>query len=548
MTGAEWSLPAVLDVVTDAVPSRDMLVWGSVRRTFAEVQERTRGLAGFLVGHGVSVQKERSELERWECGQRTVALLMSNCPEYVEAMIGTYRSRAVPYNINHHYRPAEVATLLNQIGADAIIYHCRLAPLLAADAGLDSRLLIHVDDDSGEAPLPGSTSIESAIAEGARRGSLPEPAPDDLYMVCTGGTTGSPKGVLWRQADVYMAAMGGTEDATEESIQAAAGQSAAVWFPACPLMHSAAQWTTFSGLHGGATVVLHDTARPFDARTILETAEREAVTLMAIVGDAYARPLVEELRRRRYDLSHLERIGTGGAVTSAAEKESLLDLLPHVTVVDGYGSSETGGMAFGASRRARPTRDFFLSFGGGVLSADRSRFLEPGDDEVGWTARTGRIPLGYLNDRLRTERTFPIIAGQRVSVPGDRARLNPDGTITMLGRDSMVVNSGGEKTYVEEVEEVIRQHPDVADALVVGRPSDRFGSEVVALVQPRSGRSVEPSALRDYVAGTIARFKAPRAVLVCDRIERHATGKPDYVWARQAATAAVPAIRRGIQA
>jgi 3-oxocholest-4-en-26-oate---CoA ligase len=539
MTCVEWSLPAVLDAVTEAVPDRDMLVWGSGRRTFAEVQDRTRRLARFLAQRGVSIRKERSELERWECGQAMVALLMSNGPEYVEAMIGSFRSRAVPYNINHHYQPAEVAALLNEIGADAVIYHRRLGALLAADPGLGSRVLIDVDDGSGTEPLPRSTSIESARADGTGASRLAEPTPDDLYMVCTGGTTGSPKGVLWRQADVYVGAMGGTEEATKESIQAAAAQSTAVWFPACPLMHSAAQWTTFSGLHGGATVVLHDTAQPFDARTILETAEREGVTLMAIVGDAYARPLVEELRRRPYDLSHLERIGTGGAVTSAAEKEALLDLLPHVTVVDGYGSSETGGMAFGASRRSRPTRDFFLSQGGGVLSADRSRFLEPGDDEVGWTARTGRIPLGYLNDRARTERTFPVVAGRRVSVPGDRARLNPDGTINMLGRDSMVVNSGGEKVFVEEVEEIIRQHPDVADALVVGRPSDRFGEEVVALVQPRPGRSVEPGELREYVAATVARFKAPRAVLVCERIERHATGKPDYSWARQAATDAV---------
>jgi len=228
-------------------------------------------------------------------------------------------------------------------------------------------------------------------------------------------------------------------------------------------------------------------------------------------------------------------------VTSAAVKEALLELLPHVTIVDGYGASETGGMAYGATGRAGAAQAFAPAAGAAVLSADRRRFLSPGDDEIGWTARRGRVPLGYLGDRKKSEETFPIIDGERVAVPGDRARLTPDGQIVLLGRDSLVVNSGGEKIFVEEVEEVLRRHPDVVDAVVVGRPSERFGEEVVGVVQLRPGASLDPLELREFAARTIARFKAPRAIAVCDAIRRHASGKPDYTWARTVAAHATAA-------
>ena len=206
--------------------------------------------------------------------------------------------------------------------------------------------------------------------------------------------------------------------------------------------------------------------------------------------------------------------------------------------MDGYGASETGGMAYGARTKGSRSEGFVPSAGATVISEDRTRFLDPGDEELGWTARRGRVPLGYLHDRERTESTFPIIDGERVALPGDRARLSEDGRIIMYGRDSLVVNTGGEKVFVEEVEEVLRRHPDVADALVVGRPSSRFGHEVVAVVAPAPGASVSPAALREFVAVEIARFKAPRAVVVVERLHRHANGKADYVWAAEAALGA----------
>jgi fatty-acyl-CoA synthase len=398
-------------------------------------------------------------------------------------------------------------------------------------------VLVDDADGSGVGPLPGSTSMEDAIA-GAPDGPLPDPSPDDLYLVCTGGTTGRPKGVLWRQADAYVAAMRGTEDATAGSIAAQARAGGQVWFAIPPLMHAAAQWTTFSALHLGGTVVLHDDSGSFDADAILATAAREHAILMTLVGDAYAVPVIDALRAGRHDLSSLAVVAIGGAFTSPAHKRALLELLPHVVVMDGYGSSETGGMAFGASTVRTPTARFQGGDGAIVLSADRTRLLEPGEDETGWTARRGRVPLGYLDDPEATATTFPVVDGVRHAVPGDRARVEADGSITLLGRDSLVVNTGGEKVYVEEVEEVLRTHPAVLDALVVGRPSERFGQEVVALVQLRPGARLTGAEVRDHVGAVLARFKAPRAVRFCDRIGRHPTGKADYGWARDAAVGA----------
>jgi fatty-acyl-CoA synthase len=536
----EWSLAAVHDVLAAAVPDREMVVCGPVRRSFGEVAGRTRSLAAFLADRGLGLRRERAELERWESGQDAVALLLFNSVEYVEAMLGAFRARAVPCNVNQHYRPAEMGALLRYLDARAVVYHRALGPLLAEACDPSGFVLLDVDDGSGVAPLPGSTSFEAAAATEVV-GALPEPSPDDLYVVCTGGTTGRPKAVLWRQADIYVSAMAGVEGATAESIAAAArAYDGGPWFAVPPLMHAAAQWTAFCGLHNGATAVLRDDSRPFDAEDVLATAERERVQLASIVGDAYAGPLVEALRAGRHDLSSLRVLGTGGAATGEHLKDALLELLPDLTIMDGYGASETGGMAFGARTRSTAPTGFSPSTGATVIATDRTRFLEPGDEEIGWTARRGRVPLGYLGDPERTEATFPIVDGERVAVPGDRAQRLADGSIRMLGRDAMVVNTGGEKVFVEEVEAVLRRHADVADALVVGRPSERFGQEVVALVAPRAGRVLDLAELREFVAAEIARFKAPRAFVVCDEVRRHASGKADYGWATEHAADAEP--------
>jgi 3-oxocholest-4-en-26-oate---CoA ligase len=286
-----------------------------------------------------------------------------------------------------------------------------------------------------------------------------------------------------------------------------------------------------AGVLNGHTVVLYDDREPFDPHRVWETAARERVRMLTIVGDAYAGPLAAQLRHGGYDLSALRSVGTGGAATHSRHRQALFEQLPGVTIVDGYGSSETGGMGYGHSRTDARVDTFALMPGGAAVSAARDRFLRPGDTEIGWAARTGRVPLGYFDDRAATEATFPIVDGIRIAVPGDRATLDPDGTLRLLGRDSLVVNTGGEKVFVEEVETVLRAQAGVADALVVGRPSPRWGQEVVALVCADPAAAPTGDALRAACRTRLAGFKVPKAVLFVDEIRRLGNGKPDYRWA-----------------
>jgi fatty-acyl-CoA synthase len=301
-------------------------------------------------------------------------------------------------------------------------------------------------------------------------------------------------------------------------------------------MHAAGMWTAFAAIMNGLPVVLYDTGKKLDPHLVWETAEREKVGMMTFVGDAYAAPLVDELQRGSYDLSSLYAIGTGGAATNPKYQRALLESLPQITLINGYGSSETGNMGFGNSQYDTQTDTFVLRDGGLVLSEDYTRFLQPGEDEIGWVARAGRIPLGYLNDPAATRKTFPEVDGQRVVISGDRGRIEADGTMRLFGRDSLVVNTGGEKVFVEEVEEVLRAHPAVADALVVGRPSERWGEELVAVVALRDGIQVGGEPLHEHCTSQLARFKAPKEVLFVDQIRRLGNGKADYRWAKSVAT------------
>jgi 3-oxocholest-4-en-26-oate---CoA ligase len=531
----EWTVGAVIDAIADAVPDREMTVCGPRRTTFAEGAERTRRLANFLAAKGLGAHTERSELNRWECGQDRVALLMHN-DLYPEMVIGCLKARTVPVNVNYYYSPGEVADLLAYLQPRAVIYHRSLGAKFG-DV-LDAELLISVDDGEG-IELTGSVSLDDALAQGDTAKVAPA-SPDDLLMICTGGTTGRPKGVMWRQGDIYVSSMNGADHAAVEEIHAKVAHAGPPWFAVSPMMHAAGMWTAFSGLLSGQTVVLHDTKPKFDPRTVLETAEREKIGLMTMVGDAYAAPLVEELGKRSYDLSSMFAIGTGGAATNPKHQRALLEHIPQITIINGFGSSETGNMGFGHTQRETPTADTFqLRPGGLVLAEDYSRFLAPGDPEVGWVARNGRIPLGYFNDAVSTAKTFPEVAGERVVVSGDRAALDADGSLRLYGRDSLVINTGGEKVFVEEVEEALRAHPDVADALVVGRSSDRWGEEIIAIVALRAEVAVE--VLREHCATRLARFKIPKDVLVVEQVRRLGNGKADYRWAKEFAVGGVKA-------
>lgn len=537
---SEWTIGAVLDEIADVIGDRTMTVCGDRRSTFAESADRTRRLANFLASKGFGAHRERAELQNWECGQDRVALVMHN-DLYPDMVIGCLKARTVPVNINYYYTPREVGELLDYVQPRAVIYHRALGAQFAAVLAREGADLLIAVDDGSEAPhLPGAVSLEDALAQGDTDQRVVG-SPDDLLMICTGGTTGRPKGVLWRQSDIYVSSMVGADHACAEEIHdKVRGAAGAPWFAVSPLMHAAGMWTAFSAIMAGTPVVMYDTGKKLDPRTVLETAQREKVGLMTMVGDAYAAPLVTELRRGSYDLSSLYAIGTGGAATNPKYQRALVELIPQITVINGYGSSETGNMGFGHSRRDTQTDTFTLREGGLVLSEDYTRFLRPGEAEVGWVAREGRIPLGYFNDPDATRKTFPEIDGKRVVISGDRAALEADGTLRLFGRDSLVVNTGGEKVFVEEVEGVLRAHPAIADALVVGRPSERWGEELVALVELRADAAATADELHTLCTTQLARFKAPKEFLFVEHVQRLGNGKADYRWAKRHATAKAP--------
>ncbi|MFD6895146.1 AMP-binding protein [Rhodococcus sp. NPDC060086] len=531
----EWTLGEVFDAVAEAVPERTMTVCGDRRNTFGESALRTRRFANFLAERGFGAHTAREGLERWECGQDRVAMLMYN-DLYPDVLIGCLKARVVPVNINPRYTAQEIRSLLEYIAPRGIVYHRSFGPVIdevvsgSAELKDGVELLVSVDDGTGVSELDGAVSFDEAVAQGDPEKVI-KGSPDDLMMMCTGGTTGRPKAVLWRQGDAYVSSMNGSDHESDEPIRALTTLTGQSWFAVSPLSHAAGTWTAFSGLLAGQTVVLYDDRSTFDPRTALEIVEKENVLLMTIVGDAYAGPLVDEMRKRRNNFESLVVIASGGAATNAIHRKAFLELLPNVTIVEGYGSTETGGMGFGRSSRGAEVDTFAPMPGGSAVSHDRTRLLKPGDDEIGWAARSGRVPLGYFRDRPSTENTFPVVDGERMAIPGDRVRMADDGSLRLLGRDSLVINTGGEKVFVEEVEEVLRAYPGVVDALVVGRASERWGQEVVALVHVVDEINGPADELKDACGASLARYKIPKHFVFVPAIRRLGNGKPDYRWA-----------------
>ena len=532
----EWTIGDVVDAIADVIGDRTMTVCGDRRTTYGEMAERTRRLANFLADKGFGAHRERDGLDNWECGQDRVALIMYN-DRYPEMVVGCLKARTVPVNVNHHYTPREVADLLDYVKPRAVIYHRALGAKFADVLGsLGPDLLIAVDDASDSPDIAGSIDLDDAVAQGDPERRIAG-SPDDVIMYCTGGTTGRPKGVLWRQSDTYVSSMVGADHESSTEIHDKVRRNeGAPWFAVSPLMHAAGLWTVFSGTLAGLPVVLYDDRTKFNPPLVWRTAERQKVGMMTMVGDAYAAPLVEELNRTAYELSSLYAIGTGGAATNPKHVSALLEKLPQLTIINGYGSSETGNMGFGHNQRGSHRETFDLREGGTVVSNDMTRFVEPGEPEVGWVVRTGRIPLGYFDDADATRKTFPVVDGQRVVVSGDRASLEADGTLRLYGRDSLVVNTGGEKVFVEEVEAILRACQGVVDALVVGRGSDRWGQEIVALVQTHPEATVDAGSLHAACVENLARFKAPKEFIFVDKVRRLGNGKADYRWAKNQAT------------
>ena len=546
MTGgdAEHNLWTVFDAVARATGPREAIVAGATRRSYAEVAARARAFARFLSARGIGCHQAGDELEPWELGQDVVALYLLNGAEYLEATLGAYGARAVPVNVNYRYGTEELVHILDDSSSAAVVFHRRFAATLSAALPRLHRspLLLQVDDGSAAPLLPGAVAFESVLRN-TGDGPL-EPVggphrPDDRYALFTGGTTGMPKGTLWRHADIFDAALGGRLvglDVPAIATAAATKEPAAV-VPLAPFMHGAAQWTALAALFAGDTVVINDVVDHLDPADVWSVVQRERAERMLIVGEAFARPLLEELEVGDYDVASLRLIVIGGAVTSPETKARLLRLVPSAHVADVAGASETGQLLSAVSAPGRVTEAGVFRPGPTtvVLDADRRRVLVPGHDGIGWVAKSGAIPLGYLGDRAKTEATFPSLDdGTRYVVPGDRATLRADGLIELLGRDSVTINSAGEKIFAEEIEQAVLRVPQVRDAIVCGRPSERWGQEVVAIVTYAPGQRLTDRELLDAITG-IARFKLPKAVVEVDEVRRSPAGKADYAWASKVA-------------
>ncbi|MBE7191697.1 MAG: acyl-CoA synthetase [Gordonia polyisoprenivorans] len=541
-----FDLSTVFRTVARAVPERRITVWRGEVTTYEQMDARIDGIARHLVAVGLGCHTERPALQPWESGQDHLGIYLRNGTQYLESMVAAYRARVAPFNVSYRYVEDELLYLLDDAQATSLVYAAEFAPRVAAirDRLPNLRVLIQVADDSGNDLLPGAVDYESKTRT-VDPAPMPEPSGDDLYIIYTGGTTGMPKGVLWCQHDMFMSSMGGRpfgggdpiasyDDLAQRARDSGGGLSVML---IAPLMHGAAQWATFSVITTGGWLAIPDDVVSFRPDEVLRLAERERVLNIPMVGDAIARPLVEELERTEYDLSGLMAVSNGGAALSPAVRERVLAALPGKMLFDAVGSSETGIQmnTFSTQDSETDTAVFTPQDDTTVVAADLDRMASPGD--VGWLARRDLIPLGYLGDEAKTRRTYPTIDGVRWSVPGDRARLLDDGRIELMGRDSLTINSGGEKIFVEEVERAIAAHPAVYDVVVVGRPSERWGAEVVAIVQVADGAEVTDDELREGCSTQIARYKIPKVFLRTDKVQRSPVGKPDYRWAASVAVA-----------
>jgi len=528
-----FNLADLFEGAAEALPNQDAVVAGGAnvptrRLTYAELDGRANQVAHVLRDLGVGAGDH-------------VAVHAMNCLEFMEITMGVFKIRAVPVNGNFRYTTEELAYVFDDAEVAAVFTQVPVRAEAVAAAG--SRPVITIGDDYetivGTAP---STQVDV----GPR-------SSDDRYLLYTGGTTGMPKGVIWRHEDVFFGALGGTgaprqgleklESPDDIGRFVTTGTGVTRRLPLCPLIHGGAQWIALTSLLTGGTCILTVDAS-LDAGSALRLAADERAEFLMIIGDAVARPLAAELRRNHalYDLRDLRLVSSSGAILSPAVKAELEEFLPSTKIIDRFGASETGGQ--GRIKRSPDGRGplKLLADDHTTVIGDNGLPLAPGSGERGKLARRGWIPLGYWKDEEKTAATFPTIDGVRYSVPGDLATVEADGTISVFGRGSMVINTGGEKVFPEEVEAAVKGHPAVFDSLVVGVPDERFGSRVVAVISLVEGAAAPTvEALADHCRTMIAGYKVPRELIVVADVERKVTGKGDYAWAKETALAAIGA-------
>jgi acyl-CoA synthetase (AMP-forming)/AMP-acid ligase II len=523
--GMAANIADLFEHAVDAFGGRTAVCFGEQTIGYAGLEERANRLAHFLHDRGVRPGDH-------------VGLYAGNSIEAVVAMIAVYKLRAAVVNINYRYVENELHFLFADAELAALIHDRRFAPRVAAvlAAAPGPHTLVALPDGSAE--QTGSVLYEEALAAGDPGRNFGERSPDDIYLLYTGGTTGYPKGVLWRHEDVWRALGGGVdfmtgiplEDEWQQS-QRGAGGDGMVRLCLAPLIHGNAQWAALMALFAGDTVVM---LPHFDPDEVWRTIERRRVNVVVLIGDAMARPIIEAYAKGGYDSSSMAAVSSSGALFSPVVKRQYLDLLPDVLVTDAVGASETGfaGLGVVADVPGGAVEDPRVMPGPTtVVLGDDGRPVPPG--AVGRLAKSGYLPLGYYKDPARTAALLTELDGVRYAFPGDLARLEEDGTITLLGRGSTCVNTGGEKVFPEEVEGALKTHPDVFDALVIGVPDERLGQRVAALIQPRAGATVDLVSVEEHLRHQVAGYKVPRAVWLVDEISRTISGKADYRWAHQ---------------
>jgi acyl-CoA synthetase (AMP-forming)/AMP-acid ligase II len=513
----------------DVFAERTAVICGDRQVTYAELEQGANRVAHYLASLGVRPGDH-------------VGLYARNSIEATETLLAACKLRAAAINVNYRYVEAELRYLLGDSDLTALVHDRAFTPLVAAVADAAPGLLgtVVIEDGSdpgGDAGDGSGASFADALAAGSPERDFGPRSPDDVYIIYTGGTTGYPKGVMWRHEDIWRTLAGGIDFVTgvplpDEWEQSRLGQQNGGMVRLCsaPLIHGAAQVATLGALFAGDTVVL---APRFEPDEIWRAIERHKVNLMLVIGDAMARPLIEAYHAGSYDASSLISLSSSAALFSPAVKEACAAALPNAVITESIGATETGftGLTFvsaGAPQRGGPTVNPGPDT---IVLDDEGRRGGPGT--VGRIARGGHLPLGYYKDPVKTAAMFAEVDGRRYAVPGDWARVEADGGVTLLGRGNTCVNTGGEKVFPEEVEGALKSHPDVFDALVIGVPDERLGQRVAALVQLRDGRPADLAAIEAHLRGQIAGYKLPRSVWLVDAIGRSAAGKPDYGWARE---------------
>jgi acyl-CoA synthetase (AMP-forming)/AMP-acid ligase II len=538
-----YNIADLFEHTVDAVPDRLALIYQGEQWSFAELDRRANRFAHWLAEKGVGPGDH-------------VGIYAMNSEGWVTAMLGSLKVRAVPVNVNYRYVESELSYLIGNADLVACVFDAEYAPRLAAVRHEAPKLhtFVHIPHHGDDPPLP--DGVDAALAElgsidfdsaGSPERDFPERSGDDHYIIYTGGTTGMPKGVVWRSEDIFFALGQGIDALTNERVadeytraqQTATSPTGLVFCVIPPLMHGAAQIATMSQWFIGSTIVL---LRRFDAEAVWEAIDRHGLNSMIITGDAIARPMIDALDANpgRWSTDSFLSLSSSAALFSQSVKDRFLEHFPDLIITDSIGSTEAGfnGLTY-AAKGAKPD-------GGGptvspgadvVVLDDDLRRIEPGDDRIGRLGRGGNIPLGYYNDPEKTAENFVVAAdGTRYVVAGDMARWTPEGQLVMLGRGTVSINSGGEKIFPEEVEQALKAHDAVFDCLVVGVPDERWGQRVAAVVQFRDGRRATLEDLRAHAKTLVAGYKAPRELHVVDEVVRSPSGKPDYPWAKGIAT------------